>query len=303
MKLSHALIAMVFGAALLAACAEPHSHSSTPPTSQPASRPTARDASSTIPVTVVATWDADELKEPIGIALLSDTIAVSDPGAGAIHLFDRDGNWKRAISATGGGFSLDRPMHIATDFRGRLIVPDYLRDTVSVMTLEGDLSLVLGAHGSMLGQLDAPAGVAAAGDGTIYVADFNNHRVQHFAADGEVIGVLGAEGHGPGGFYYPTDVAVGRDGHVYIADAYNHRIQVLEPDGTPVASWGAAGRRTRRVRRSDRFGDRQEGARICRRPVQSSDSGIRFWRSFVGRLGWTRQWAGAIRPPERCCGR
>ncbi len=233
----HRLILITITSVLPTGCQDAPGQAST----QPASQPTTQLSGRSIPANWIATFEHEAIQEAIGVAIIDDGVAVSDPKAGVIHLFNLTGQRVGVWSPGNGSIPLGRPMHVAADQKGRLYVADYLSDQVLLLARDGSLVLSFGEHGSQPGQFDAPAGVAVADDGSIYVADFNNHRVQRFDATGGFERSWGQEGHEPGQLYYPTDVALGAEGRVYIADAYNHRIQVFTQDGDYITAWGRQG--------------------------------------------------------------
>lgn len=178
---------------------------------------------------------SDVLLQPIGVAYRDGLLYVSDAGHDRLVVFDTAGSVREVWDDPSLAFS--RPMHLTLDVAGRLAVPEYLNDRVSVLDRDGDLlERVGGDTGGGPGQLDAPGGAAFQG-GDLFVADFYNHRV-------EVLGPTGPRRVGGSGrvrsglLHYPTDIAVGPDSLIYVADAYNHRIQVFRPDGTYVRKWG-----------------------------------------------------------------
>lgn len=175
-----------------------------------------------------------QFREPIGIAISSDEVFVSDAGNHRIQVFDRSGALLRQIGPEiAPGDSLIRPMHI--DVRGdALYVPDYLMDRVYRFTRDGAPADVFGTAGSGPGQFDAPGGVAVDAEGRLYAADFYNHRVHLLRPDGSSVrhwGVTDSSGAEAGRFTYPTDVALVPAGGFVVADAYNHRIQRFDAQG------------------------------------------------------------------------
>lgn len=179
------------------------------------------------------------LVQPIGVTYLDGRLYVSDAGANRIVVFDTVGalldEWD------GGEEGLQRPMHLHLGRDGRLHVPEYLADRVTVLDVFGGdepgrvVERIGGRTGSGPGALDAPGGVSVFGD-RVLIADFYNHRVQSFGPEGPE--VLGRPGRVRATrMNYPTDVAAS-DSLIYVADAYNHRIQVFRPDGRYAGRWG-----------------------------------------------------------------
>ncbi len=241
MKQWHVLIPMIMSGVVVAGCGSNSPQTSTPAATPPDTQPTTQPSGRSISANWIATFEHETMQEAIGVAIIDGVAAVSDPQAGAIHLFSLNGQRIGVWSPRNETVALERPMHVAADKKGRLYVADYGSDQVLLFARDGSLVMSFGTSGSEEGRFDAPAGVAVGDDGSIYVADFNNHRVQRFDAEGRFVQRWGREGHEPGDFYYPTDVAVGPEDRVYVADAYNHRVQVFTPDGTFVTAWGRQG--------------------------------------------------------------
>jgi len=192
-----------------------------------------------------ATWGEEagpaRLAGPVGIALLSDEVFVSDAEAHRIVVYDRQGHYRRSFGERGSKpGQLDRPMHI-TAHEGKLYVAEYLNDRIQVFSPGGESLAIVGTTGNGPGEFDAPGGVAVDEEGRLWVADFYNHRVQLLDPHGLFVRQLGATGNKgrlPGRFNYPTDVAVLGSGAVAVADAYNDRIQLFDPSGEPLGRLG-----------------------------------------------------------------
>ena len=151
---------------------------------------------------------------PIGIAADGDFLWLSDVAGNQLIKIDTEGNILQEHK------SVQRPMHIAI-FQSKLYVPEFEKDTISIIDDEGRQSLQLG------NSLDAPAAVAVEENG-IAIADFYNHRI--VINQEEQTSIIGKKGHQQGELYYPTDVAW-YNSQLYVADAYNNRIQVFDKEG------------------------------------------------------------------------
>lgn len=157
--------------------------------------------------------ELDHVK-PIGVAILNDTLWISDAEGNRIVQITEIGE----ILKEEKGF--ERPMHISS-FKNGLAIPEYGKDVITYF--ENDISKVLESP-----ILDAPSGVDFY-KGTFGVADFYHHKV-HFN-NGSTWMSFGEKGKGNGQFHYPTDIHID-DALLYVADAYNHRIQVFDKQGT-----------------------------------------------------------------------
>jgi len=177
------------------------------------------------------------MARPYAVAVAPDgTIAVADPDARSVHLFDVErSRYERVIE--GDGEPLVSPVGIAADGEGRFYVSDSVRGVVLRFDPRGRWIDTLGA-----GALDRPTGLAfdAARD-VLWVVDTAGHRVVGFDAEGNEVVRLGQRGTAPGQFNFPVAVAVDEAGRVFVSDSMNFRVQVLEPDGRFVRSFGRPG--------------------------------------------------------------
>lgn len=172
------------------------------------------------------------LRGPIGAAVDDGGVLhVSEGGNDRLQTFDAEGQ-SVAVWAEGIG----RPMHIAFDGEGRLLVPAYREDRILLFDESNERVDSFGGD-----WVDGPAGVAAGPKGRYVVADFYNHAVHIVGGDGAVDETIGSKGTGPGEFTYPTDVEVTPKGDIWVADAYAHRVQILAPDGTHRRTVGRKG--------------------------------------------------------------
>ncbi len=154
----------------------------------------------------------DNIK-PIGIAIVNDTLWVSDGEGNRIVQLNKEGK----ILKEEKGF--DRPMHIA-NFKKGLAIPEYGKDVITI--LEHGISKALPSP-----KLDAPAGIDF-NNGSYAIADFYHHKIHFY--NGKEWRSFGEKGKGNSQFLYPTDLHIA-DEFLYVADAYNHRIQVFDKEG------------------------------------------------------------------------
>lgn len=175
--------------------------------------------------------DIGQFNEPTGIAVSDNEVFVSDSRNARIQVFDKRGNFLRAI-----GEPLQRPMNLDIH-DNELFVADFFRDAILVYNLQGRLQQTIRASDG----LKNPGGVAGRADGSLLVADTYRHRVVQLARTGVVLrswGTADAVGFQAGEFNYPTDIAITPNGDFYVADGYNDRIQQFDENGEFVRKWG-----------------------------------------------------------------
>ena len=139
-----------------------------------------------------------------------------------------------------------RPMGLATDGQGSLVLADTANHTIRRIDRFGNSSTLAGAaqvaggHADGVGpaaRFNTPMGVALAADGSVFVADARNHVIRRIATNGAVTTVAGAVGQsgfvdGSGTvarFSSPRSLAFLTDGSLAVADRGGLRI--LQADG------------------------------------------------------------------------
>lgn len=96
-------------------------------------------------------------------------------------------NWSVLAEFTGGagpGLGASENMDIAVDASGNLYVSQYDDDRIQKFDSTGTFLGILGASGTLPGELDGPTGMAVDSLGNIYVAEAINNRVQKLAPNG-----------------------------------------------------------------------------------------------------------------------
>ena len=139
---------------------------------------------------------------------------------------------------------LSSPWGVTTDSKDRIIVTEWNRHRISILSPESDKiqSLGSGSRSSTEGQFMNPAGVTVDDDDNIYVVDTNNHRIQKFSSDGRFVASVGTCGSNPLQFNYPLGISFNKkNGKLYVCDRDNERIQVLRTDLTVHCSFGSRG--------------------------------------------------------------
>lgn len=172
---------------------------------------------------------------PAGVAAAQGRIAVADPDAGVVHLFDTARHTYSAIASCG-EVALQSP--VAAAFAGeRLYISDAAAGRIEIVERDGNC-----AAGFSLGDGSRPAGVAVdESRRRLYVADVGNHCVVAFDFEGREVARLGRRGSGPDELNFPTWLAVAPNGRIFVTDAMNFRVQVFDADGRVVTHFGQQG--------------------------------------------------------------
>lgn len=173
---------------------------------------------------------------PIG----KDKFVVTDQENCRLLIFDRQGNFLKAIGKRGTGpTQFQEPSGMAWDTNGNAYVMDTWNGAIKGFDEKGKevMDLDLTKFKNFYG----PRGVEYDGHEFI-ISDTGNHRVVLMTADGTIEAAWGASaGSGPGQFKGPLAAAGDGKGNYYVADSDNDRLQWLDKDGKDVKIYKYAG--------------------------------------------------------------
>jgi DNA-binding beta-propeller fold protein YncE len=175
---------------------------------------------------------------PFDVAVAPDgRIAVADPDARSVHLFDTERSRYRRIVRAGEGYFAS-PVGVTFGKEGSFYVADSASGAVHQYDLKGRWHRLFAGRP----ELQRPTDLAFDGDrDLLYVVDTGAHRILVFDVEGERVRVIGERGTEAGEFNYPVALAIGPDGRLFVSDAMNFRVQILDPFGSPLGSFGRAG--------------------------------------------------------------
>ena len=178
-----------------------------------------------------------QIVKPTGIAVNKNdgTLYVADVTAQRIVVYDKDGNYLRAL---GGSGVLRRPTDVAISPDGLTAwvvdnggVDSQSHHLLKFDAISGDLLKTIGTRGKNQGDFNLPLQVATAPDGTAYVVDGGNFRVQAFNPDGSFKMAFGAIGTRSGQFSRPKGIAVDHDGNIFVVDSSFSNFQIFNSQG------------------------------------------------------------------------
>ncbi len=177
------------------------------------------------------------LVSPIAAAVDSlDNIYVTDPIAGKVFVYNKDGRYLFDIDAG------QRPTGIAINRElGYLYVVDTGSHHVRVLDLKGKEIKRFGSPGSGEGQFNFPVDIFLDRRGDVYVTDTMNYKIQIFDKDGKFLTRFGRQGDGTGDFGRLKGVAVDGEGNIYVADAIFDTVQIFNREGRFLLNFGALG--------------------------------------------------------------
>jgi sugar lactone lactonase YvrE len=198
---------------------------------------------------------AAQFNFPFGVAVDGEgSIIIADHGNHRVRKITPDGTVRTLAGSGSAGFAdgagaaaqFNRPIGVAVDGEGSIIIADQNNHRVRKITPDGTVSTLAGAGSKgfadgagAAAQFNFPFGVAVDGEGSIIIADTWNHRVRKITPDGTVSTLAGsgsagfADGAGAAAqFSCPFGVAVDGEGSIIVADSGNKRMCKITPDGT-----------------------------------------------------------------------
>ena len=138
--------------------------------------------------------------------------------------------------------SLNGPYAVSLTRSGSIVVSEWDKHCISVLSSEGEKFATYGKKGVDQLQFNCPAGLTVTQDNNILVADVYNHRIQKLSVRGTFVASVGCYGKGKLQFNRPSWVAVHpKTQEVYVSDTLNNRIQVLNPNLTFSHCFGTRG--------------------------------------------------------------
>lgn len=180
---------------------------------------------------------SDELRCPVAVAWVGETLWVADSQLHAIAVFEPGGAGRLV-----GQELLDRPAGLAFCPANQLCyVTDAGAHAVLAFDATGRLALRFGSHGGGPGQFNHPSHISCGPGETLAVADSLAFRIQRFALDGSPLGSFGGKGDAAGDFALPKGVAAGPDGNLWVVDAHFENVQGFTPDGRLLMAFGREG--------------------------------------------------------------
>jgi DNA-binding beta-propeller fold protein YncE len=230
----------------------------------------------------VAGEQENAMVRPYALAVNGDRIAVADPGARAVHIFDREKNKYQQITRVNeeplvspvgisigperlyisdsylkkvfildyqGNFisvieGMSRPTGLSFEPDSeRLYVADTLAHRISVFDADGKKLFDFGGRGGKKqGDFNSPTHLYLA-SGKLYVNDTMNFRIQIFDLNGNYLSTFGTQGDGSGYFSQPKGIGTDTEGNIYVVDAIFHRVQIFNPQGRFLLDFGSRGRK------------------------------------------------------------
>ncbi|MET0122439.1 MAG: 6-bladed beta-propeller [Candidatus Thiodiazotropha sp. 6PLUC9] len=223
--------------------------------------------------------EEQSLSRPYAVAVHKNRVAIADPDATTIHIYDLDSQSYISFNSAG-EYPFESPIGVAID-TNRLFVADsklnkvfvlnskneivkvinnfsrptsltinstlrhlYISDTLAhtihVYDYDGNFLYKIGKRGDQDSMFNYPTHLAFSNNRLI-VNDTMNFRIQSFDDSGRHIHSFGKQGDASGFFTQSKGVTVDSDGHIYVADALANRIQIFDQNGNFLLEFGKSG--------------------------------------------------------------
>jgi DNA-binding beta-propeller fold protein YncE len=176
-------------------------------------------------------WLARELERPTGVACQDDQVYVAETGRHRLLIIEPDGT-VTTIGERGYGLGeFNFPAAIAIA-GDTLWVGDTLNFRIQRISLSSGKALsAFGQLGDSSGETPRIKGIAVDGNGNLWVSDALLDQVSIFNQNGEYLMRLGESGAEPGKLSFPAGVSAHSDGRVAIVDSLNRRVQIFRLQG------------------------------------------------------------------------
>jgi DNA-binding beta-propeller fold protein YncE len=175
-------------------------------------------------------YSAPDMKKPASAALSGASLAVADPGAAAVFVFDGEGKLSAKLASNVPGNELRSPVAVAAGRDGRFYVLDNDAGRVAVFDTAGKFLFSFGDKGDAPGRFLHPSAIAAGTDGRIYVADTGNSRIEIFSSDGILSMTVPLQGEA-------AALAVDASDNFYVAMRGGESVLKYGPDAKQLSSF------------------------------------------------------------------
>ena len=122
-----------------------------------------------------------QLKYPCDVKVTPISVVVLDESPNCIHFFSRSGDLIRSCVTHGEDGVVDSPEFFCLDTAGNILITDYRRHNIKILSPSGQLIHTIGKEGHGRGDLNYPFGISLSQTGNIFVVSHNsNFALQSF---------------------------------------------------------------------------------------------------------------------------
>ena len=116
-----------------------------------------------------------QLKHPYDVKVTPNSVVVLDGSPNCIHFFLRSGALLRSCVTRGEDGMVYNPQFFCLDPAGNILITDYYRYNIKILSPSGQLMHTIGKRGHGRGELFIPYGVCLSQTGTIFVVSHSNN--------------------------------------------------------------------------------------------------------------------------------
>ena len=122
-----------------------------------------------------------QLSFPLDVKVTPNSVVVLDRSPNCIHFFSRSGALLRSCVTQWEGGMVYSPHFFCLDPAGNILIIDYYRHNIKILSPSGQLMQTIGKEGHGRGELYYPYGICLSQTGTIFVvSDSSNFGLQSF---------------------------------------------------------------------------------------------------------------------------
>ena len=122
-----------------------------------------------------------QLSFPLDVKVTSNSVVVLDKSPNCIHFFSRSGALLRSCVTRGEVGMVYSPQFFCLDPAGNILITDYYRHNIKILSPSGQLMQTIGKEGHGRGELFYPRGICLSQTGTIFVVSSSiNFGLQSF---------------------------------------------------------------------------------------------------------------------------
>ena len=114
--------------------------------------------------------DTQQLKFPHDVKVTPNSVVVLDISPNCIHFFSRSGDLLHSCVTLG-----DNPWFFCLDTAGNILISDYKRHSIKILSPSGQLIHEIGKKGHVRGDLYYPYGICLSETGNIFVISYNSN--------------------------------------------------------------------------------------------------------------------------------
>ena len=115
------------------------------------------------------------LEYPRDVKVTPNSVVVLDWSPNCIHFFSRSGALLRSCVTQGKDGMVYDPYFFCLDPAGNILITDYYRHNIKILSPSGQLMHTIGKEGHGRGELYRPYGICLSQTGTIFVVSINNN--------------------------------------------------------------------------------------------------------------------------------